>query len=397
MASGFSIIYLGVDLKISLIYKVPLFALILVLIASYEPRQFLTLVSFILFSFIGPLVQFFDYARADFLLFDFATLVKVYTPIAVVLWLRILVNVDSAFAKTIIEKIIWTSFLLLSVNFVLGALGIGKSTYESSGEDGAGSTGLIIAGNELGGAFLVTFCFVLHKVWNDRKYFQYLLLSLFTVACGFIVSTKTTMLASLLIVLLVPIFNERDRFYSITRLKLYILVPFILLISILVYLVFDILQAIGLYDRIMWFYEKRGLLGILLSGRDEMIADKMDIVVNQSVLFEQIFGQGQAISLKDKLGSAATEVDSFDLFNLYGIFTLILIGTFYLYHLIKSHSLLLTKSFYGPYIFLTSLILFSLSQLSGHIWNSGTVGLLLGCMIGLIYVERSNESYCINR
>ena len=59
MASGFSIIYLGVDLKISLIYKVPLFALILVLIASYEPRQFLTLVSFILFSFIGPLVQFF--------------------------------------------------------------------------------------------------------------------------------------------------------------------------------------------------------------------------------------------------------------------------------------------------------------------------------------------------
>ena len=319
-------------------------------------------------------------------------------PIIVFLYFRSIFKFHPDFAAKSVEKILWSGFFILTVNFIIGALGFGKSTYQLGEEDGAGSTGLILAGNELGGAFLVTFGFALHKVWNTQGLTKYILLSLFTVMCGVSVATKTTMLASILIVFLIPIANERERLYFLTRLKAIIFLPLISIGVTIVILIVDILEQIGLYDRIMWFYQQRGLVGILLSGRDDMAEDRAEVVLNKSSLFEQLFGQGQALGLKDVKGYVGVEIDGIDLFNLYGVHTLTIVASFYIWGVYKSHKQTLrNESDIAPYVFTISFFLMCLYQLSGHIWTSGTIGILLGAMLSLIYKNSSLYYRNINK
>jgi hypothetical protein len=229
---------------------------------------------------------------------------------------------------------------------------------------------------------------MLHQIWNNNGRLYYGVISIFTVLCGFIVSTKTTMLASILLVFIIPLVNERDRFFKITTLKAKIFIPLFTLVAIISYLVLDILKSIGLYDRIMWFYEKKGIIGIILSGRDEMVIERMDTFVNNSSLIEQLFGQGQAIALKEKFIKASTEIDSVDVLTYYGFIPLIFIVLFYLLTALKSFKYTIKhNSLMAPYVSAVSCILLLLSQLSGHIWLSGTVGILLGVMLSFNYME----------
>jgi hypothetical protein len=392
MAAGFTVIYLGVDFKISLLYKLPILGILLFLLSKIDIKALLLITGAVLFFFIGPLYQFSQFGRLDFFIFDFASLLKVITPVIVLLYFRAILIADSRFASYAIERIILSGFFILSFNFILGALGFGKSTYKLVDDEGAGSTGLILAGNELGGAFLVTFGFALHKIWNERGLLLYLMTSFFTITCGVIVATKTTMLASLLLVFFIPIANERQRLYSPTKLKAIVFIPLVTIFSVIAYLIVDILERIGLYDRIMWFYKQKGLSGILLSGRDDMAVQRADAVFNHSSLFEQVFGQGQAFGLKDKHGLSGVEIDSIDIFNFFGIFTLTFVCCFYLWVLYCAHlKTLKGQSDIAPFVFVVSFILLFLSQLSGHIWNSGTVGILMGVMAAGIFKPTYNN------
>ena len=392
MLSGFSIIYLGMDIKASLIYKVPLLILILGLIAQENTLKFNTLLLLIILVFIGPLYQFYEHARLDFFIADFSSAIKVLTPVCIFFLYREWYKSDPEFALASTHRILKYGFIILSANFIIGAMGFGKSTYDFGKGETAGSTGLIMAGNELGGAFLVVFTYMLHMCWNNKSKKWYLLLSMFTVFCGVSVSTKTTILASLLIVFFVPIVNERRKLYSITRLKINIFVPIIVLIVIAVILVVEALQSLGLYDRMIFLYKKAGIFGVILSGRDVMAADSFNAVVHHSSLFEQLFGQGEALSLKRPDGSATSEIDGVDIFNFYGIFTFLAVFSFYIYTLAKAHNQTIKNmNFLSPFIFLAGFTLFILSQLSGHIWGSGTAGILIGVMLGSLNAK--DQSY----
>ncbi|MCK8117545.1 hypothetical protein MTF68_08210 [Pseudoalteromonas sp. 2CM37A] len=388
MLSGFSIIYLGIDIKASLIYKVPLLILILGLIAQQDIFKFNILLFFIFLIFAGPLYQFYEHARIDFFIIDFSSAIKVLTPVCVFFLYREWYKNDPKFALASTHKILKYGFVILSINFIIGALGLGKSTYDFGQGETTGSTGLIMAGNELGGAFLVVFTYMLHMCWNYKSKKWYLLLSIFTVLCGLTVSTKTTILASLLIVFFVPIVNERRKLYSITLLKINIFLPVIIIIVVGVILVVELLQSLGLYGRMVFLYKKAGFLGIILSGRDIMAADSFNAVVHHSSLFEQLFGQGQALSLKRSDGSATSEIDGVDIFNFYGIFTFLSVLSFYIYTFFKAHRQTIKNiNFLSPFILLASFTLLVLSQLSGHIWGSGTAGILVGVMLGALNIK----------
>lgn len=393
MLAGFSVIYIGIDLKVSLLYKMPIFILSIILIGKYNVKWMLLIISSIFIFFIGPFYQFTQHVRVDFLFNDFALLLKMVTPVVIFIYFRILFEVAPDFALKSAERVLWCSFILLIINFVLGGLGFGKSTYQLGDDEGAGSTGLMMAGNELGAAFLVVFGFVLHKTWTNRGSLVYLLVALLTVISGVSISTKTAMLAGILLVFFIPIVNERERLYKITMLKIKLLLPLIAVTSVIVYLIFDILEKIGLLDRAMWFYQKKGLVGIILSGRNDMIADRGELVLNHSNLFEQLFGQGLALGLKDVRGYAGVEVDSVDIFNLYGILPLLLFSSFYLWGVYKAHNHTITNhSPIAPYVFIVSFLLLCLSQLSGHIWTSSTLGILFGCMFSLLFYKDPKAS-----
>ena len=386
MFSGFTIIYLGIDVKASLIYKVPLLILILALIARNNAHIFNLLLFLIILMFIGPFFQFMEHARSDFFIADFSTALKILTPICVFFLFKLWYQNIPEFALASTHKILTYCFVLLSINFTLGALGFGQSTYDFGDDGTVGTTGFMMAGNELGGAFLVAYTYMLHRVWNRNSRWIYLILAVFTVFCGVTVSTKTTILAAIIIVCFVPIVNERKKLYKLTLLKMKILIPIVVLMIAIIILLIDILQSLGLYDRFLWLYNKGGLLGMLLSGREVMVVQNIELLLQKSTLIEQLLGQGEAMSLKRVDGSATTEVDGVDTFIFFGVFTFLFVLSFYIYTLYKAHQQTISGvNFFSPFVFLAGFILLMLSQMSGHIWGSGTVGVLMGVMLGSLH------------
>lgn len=394
MMTGFFIIYYGVDLKISLLYKTPLYLLMLLLLANSNPRVGIAFVSLLLLSFIGPLVNFYIYADSTYFYKDIINLIKLSTVILVFLFLKELSKTDLSFFDRKTKLILLTSYIFLSINMLLGALGVGKSTYKVGEDETAGSTGLIMAGNEVGATFLVLFGYFLYNIWNNPKYRKYYLLqSVFTLMCGLVASTKTTMLAALILVFMVPLFSEREKLFKFTMLKVKIFLPLFFVVSSLVYMIVDFLERLNLLGRFLWFYEKNGVLGILLSGRDIMVSERINTYLYDSTLFQQIFGQGYRIEHSEKYMKASTEVDGVDVLGFYGLFTLILISLFYIRMLLISYyKMKRPNSIDSPIIFLISLLLLLLSQLSGHIWNSGTLAIVFGVLLSRVQLDLNNKS-----
>ncbi|QYJ74039.1 O-antigen ligase family protein [Shewanella sp. FJAT-52076] len=392
MMSGFTQIYMGLDLKISLIYKTPLFALLLLLIARYHLGWAVGLLVTLMLLLIGPTAAFYRHVNIGLFFADFGYVVKLLMPITVVLYFGQLYRFAPDFAFRWGKRILWSAFAILCFNFVLASIGIGKGTYQLEDDETAGSTGLIYAGNELGAAFLVVFGYALHQIWNSGRFYVYLLASAITLGCGLLVATKTTMLAAVLLVTFIPIVNERQHLFRLTWLKIKILSPFVLAVVALVILIADLLEAIGLYDRIVWFYEQRGLIGILWSGRDQFLSQMIHIYLAQSSLFEQIFGQGIFVGELHPFGKASAEVDTVDALMWFGFLGLTVCLAFYSWSFVKSLSrLTVSGSSFGPYLALSNGLLILLSQLSGHIWFSGTLGIVFGVMNSLIWFEFSRN------
>jgi hypothetical protein len=393
MLAGASIIYLGLDLKVSLLYKMPLFALLVLLTGRYNFPLMLSILLITAMLMFGPIVSYYNVLRLDILLADFAYAVKITMPMVVLGYFYVMSKLAPEWSLSWIKKILWSGFFILMINFLFGAMGLGNATYklDTEGETGAGSTGFMMAGNELGPAFLLFFGYVLHHAWNHMPRLAYAGLAIITVLCGVLVATKTTMLASLILIFMVPIVNERQHLYRLTWLKLKIFLPVIITAVTIIILIFDILESIGLLDRIMFFYEKRGLIMIIWSGRDQFIMDLIQIYMHQSSLFEQFFGQGSAIGLKHIYGKSGAEVDIVDTLTWFGFFGVMLCCCFYLFTLKVSARFTTNKcSLFAPVIFLINSLLLLLSVLSGHIWMSGTLGIAVGVLNSLLWFESKN-------
>lgn len=394
MLSGMSLIYLGLDLKISLIYKTPLFGLLLVLVGRYHFKLMLAIMCMIALLMIGPVASYYSVLRLNLLFADFAYAVKIVMPMTVLAYFYVMSKLAPEWALRWAKRILWCGFYALLINFIFGALGFGKSTYNVGGEDGgAGSTGFMMAGNELGATYLLLFGFALHHVWNHKSRLFYIVLTCITVSCGVLVATKTTMLASLILIFMIPIINERQNLYRITWLKLKILIPVVVLAVIVVVMIVDILESVGLWERMLWFYQKRGVIMIIWSNRDQFIIDMMQVYIHQSSLFEQLFGQGTSIGIKQFAGKASVEVDIVDTLVWFGFLGMFFCSGFYL--LVLSYSARLAKlasSKYAPCIFLVNSLLMLLSILSGHIWMSGTIGIAVGVINSLLWFELKEHS-----
>lgn len=390
MLSGVAIVYAGLDLKVSLLYKMPLFVLLLLLIGRYNLNFMLGVLIAIVILMIGPVASYYKVLRLDILFADFAYAVKVIMPAVVMLYFFIMSKQAPEWTLKWIKFILLSGFIILLINFFLGALGFGNATYSvgSDNEESAGSTGFVMAGNELGAVYLLLFGYALHQVWNNLSRIFYVLLVVVTIACGILVATKTTMLASMILVFIIPIVNERQNLYKFTWLKIKVFLPLALTSICVVIMIFDILESIGLLERIMFFYEKRGLIMIIWSGRDQFISDLMNAYIYNSNLLEQLFGQGSAIGLKHIYGKSSAEVDFVDALTWFGFFGLSMCSFFYLFLLIKSYKLAISMtSKYAPCLFLVNSLLLLLSILSGHIWMSGTLGIAVGVFNSLLWFD----------
>jgi hypothetical protein len=389
--------YGGFSIKLSLLFKLPLIFGMLMVVSLKNRQVFSFILIAIACLFIGPGYRFLSNPKINFLVTDFSMAIKVVTPFITFYYCKVIASIFPNLLGKYGMRALWFNFYAVLFNLFIGVLGFGYPSYPSAdGGPGIGINGFYVAGNELSGCFVLLFGFVLHCCWNYKRFYFYPMAFL-SVICAALIATKTAMFASLLLVFLIPIVNERKNVFRLTKLKLKLFVPLLIASSLLIYFILDFIQALGLYDKITWILQEKGVLGLILSGRVEFSTQIINAFMAFATWFEYLFGIG-TIGMSDYFFTKyAAEVDPVDLFVYFGVVGS-LIAYFFLFIIMHpAFSMFKSDKFFPPIIVLVNIILVMLAFFSGHIMNSGMLGLLWGLFNSLVFIKPIENSKGVNR
>jgi len=383
--NGFFLLGIGIDPKLSASYKLLLLVLVLFQIGAYSVRALAALLTCILLLLIGPAVSLVETLDVGAFINDFITLLKVITAFIVFVYCVLVCRHWPSLLQKYGKWCCHLSFATLSLNLSLGVLGFGFSSYGKSDGEGIGVKGFFYAGNEVSGVFILFFGTALHLLWQKSK-FGYFLFSPFVLIAGLLIATKSAMLSAAVLIFAIPLFNERNRLLNLTWLKVKMMLPIILAGVVLALVLVPLLEATGLWERFVWFYQKKGVIGIIMSGRDEFVINALAVFQQYASLSEIIFGFGRGglgLITKDSM-----EIDPIDVYFWFGIAG----GLFFLFMLtiFTRTSYLATKSkhsLWGPSVLVINLILFGVSIIAGHILTSGMLAPFIGLLNGMAYAD----------
>lgn len=266
-----------------------------------------------------------------------------------------------------IKKIFKISTIVVVVNVLIGLLGLGYSAYGGN----IGNKGFFYAGNELSGVVMILFPFMLYTLGmkygtKNIKYIGITLLLLTTVA---LMGTKTALLVMLFTIPIIPQLYKK----KINLAKISIIL--ILSVSILVVILYYILDYYGMMDRWIWFYERGGVEEIIFSGRDKFW-EKEKMEFYNANIFIQLFGLGE---------SRTVEMDPFDTLLNYGYVGVLLCYSFYTYLFIKSWKYT-RNNMIAKLVLYINLLILGASSFAGHIIYSGMASWLIALINTLIYI-----------
>jgi len=383
--------YGAFSLKFSLLFKLPLVLGMLIVILMKSRLVFSLILFSVLCLFIGPSYRFLSNPKVNFLVNDFSMIIKILTPFIVFYYCKIISNIFPNLLGKYGMRALWFNFYAILFNLIIGALGFGYPSYAGTdGEAGIGVNGFYVAGNELSGCFVLLFGFVLHYLWSFKKLYYYPM-AVLCIICAALIATKTAMFASLILTFGIPIFNERENIFRFTKLKVKLFAPLFVVSGLLVYFILDFLQAIGLYDKVIWILQEKGILGLILSGRIEFSEQLITAFMSFATWFEYLFGIG-TIGMSDYfVRKYSAEVDPVDMFVYFGILGSLIIYSFVCFMMLPALSLLKKDRYLPPIIVLVNIILIMLSFFSGHILNSGMLGLLWGMFNSLVFIEKAKK------
>lgn len=390
-----AMVFYGVPIGgISVLYKLFILFLVFIVIAGAKPKVFSVFIITIITLMIGPSRSLMTYGDMGFYFGDFALLFKIVTPLIVFIYCYIVVQSYPSLAQKWFPTLLYSNFFAVCANLVLGLMGFGFPSYSGvDGQPGIGVNGFYVAGNEFSACFVLLFGFVLHRRWNAGKITSYLAMSLLAFVFATAIATKAAMLATLGLIFLIPLFNEREKLFQLTKLKLFVFIPFLVSSLVLIIFIGNFLEAVGLYDKFVWVLEEKGVLTLILSGRDI----KAEIIFFGHFLtnmgeLDFIFGIGSGGIKHFEYPYYSVEIDPLDVGIWFGILGLvyIVVGLFIMNYVAFRE--LRSNSFYPPIVVLINLILLGLSFVSGHIWTSGMLGILWGVFNALVLIPPMNPS-----
>lgn len=381
--TGFFLAGPGIDLKLSAGYKLLLLSLVLFQIGVYSKITLAWLLALILLLMVGPGIVFLQTLDIVGFLEDFITTLKLFTPVIIFLFCALVTQRKSDIVLKYGMYCCFISFLILLVNLILGVLGFGFASY---GASEIGVKGFFYAGNEVSGLYIVFFGFILHRLWQKNTKRWYLIFSLLTLLSGLLIATKAAMIAGALLIFFIPLVNDRNRLFNLTWLKVKLILPVLLLVIVLFFFLLPILESAGILGRLLWFYEKKGIVGLLFSGRDEFIAEGIDAFHNTASFIQYIFGFGRTgLGLITK---ESMEVDPIDMFFWFGFVGISIYSVLIILFFKVSYQATLRKdSIIGGYVFLVNIILVTVSLIAGHIFTSGMLGPFIGLINGMAYAD----------
>jgi hypothetical protein len=396
--NGFFLSGMGIDLKLSASFKLLLLMLVLFQIGAYSQKALAYIFTGLLVLLIGPIITFIKTTSLAGFADDFTSCLKIISALIIFIYLTFIAEKWPERLKRYGKWSLNFSFFILLGNVVLGALGFGFSSYGSndvdSDEHNIGVKGFFYAGNEVSGIFIILFAWALHMAWQKSK-LLYGVTSVISMACGVLIATKAAMIASIILIFSIPLLNERNRFLNLTWLKVKTVFPLVIVGVVLAFILIPIFESTGLMDRFMWFYEKKGIIGIILSGRDEFILTAIKVYMQFAQWTDILFGfskTGLGLITKN-----AMEIDPIDMYFWHGISGLILFLIYSVVFLKISYiASRKTESYFAPVVLIINISLIAVSFIAGHIFTSGMLAPLFGLVNGLAYLDYRQRNNTLN-
>ena len=383
--TGMVSLELGIDIKLSLMFKVPIIAIAMFMLFALNVNSTLFLFVVLVCLLLGPIIYLGESGKVDNYFSDFSFAIKLFTPLLIFIYVVNLLRTNISLYHAIVKVALWFVFAALTLNLLLGVFGFGYKTY-GAGDAGLGTTGYFYAGNELGGLVVVTFSFFLQWVWNNRKW-AYIPACIFTVFLGVIIATKASALASMIIAVSLPLLNERQYLLKLTRLKLLLLFLSIVVIFFAYYLLVSISADIDLLERMIWAYDEFGVLGLVFSGRQEFVFNSLEYFSTQNSPLLFLFGSGVS-GIMTHTAKYSAEVDPVDTLVWFGLIGLLIVSSLHVYFLNSSLKALSNpNNLFAPAIFLANFLLLLLAFFSGHVWTSGMLGISWALLNSLNYIN----------
>lgn len=387
--NGFFLAGLGIDPKLSAAFKLVMLLIVLFQIGAYRLMPLAGIFLTLLLLIIGPVFSLVDTYDVSGFFVDFISLLKVLTAFIIFIYCIEVAKRRPDLVLSYGRLCLNFSLLVLLGNIALGVLGFGFSSYgsgEEGDEDNLGIKGFFYAGNEVSGIFIILLSAFLHQAWQKGSILKYVVCVLITCLSGLLIATKAAMLAGLVISVLIPIVNERHRLFNLTWLKVKLSFPVIIMIGVLIVFLPPLLDSTGILDRLMWFYQKKGIIGIILSGRDEFIIEAAAAYQQFANVIDVVFGLGRAGL--GEIAKESMEVDPVDLYfwhGIPGIAYFLFLSSAFLFTSYKAMKL--STSTWGPAVFTINVLLIAVSFIAGHIITSGMLGPLWGVINGMAYAD----------
>lgn len=285
-----------------------------------------------------------------------------------------------------VKKVIKRSFTFLSINMFLGALGFGMAFYHHGFSNAIGTRGYIYAGNELTILLLaISFSIALYLYLN-QEYKRYALFFGVTVLYAFLITSKTV-LGGVIVVFLIPPMSQ-IKFRIKKKWLDYLLIIATIGIPLICYVFYLGITRFGVLDKIQRSMERNNneILTVILSNRNNFIAQGWEVYKNDFGFFGKLFGFGQNYHLK--LSGHLAEVDFFSLLFASGALGLISLVLLILYWVYSAYFLGRKGNEYAKAVLWFLLFITIASNLSGHIYGSGIAGYFIGFSIALMFYKK---------
>lgn len=382
---GFFAQQLGLNLRISQLYKVSMLLLGSYILYQWRSRYLVFVFVGFTLAIIGPVYRVVTDPNDDFFSVGLIVWVRVLLFFIVLSFciesFRRLGNYSEIWAR----RSLFVGFWVMAANVCIGFLGLGFPTYPNTG---VGFKGFFQAGNELSALFVLLSSFMLHHVWESKGKLIYLVTSIFVVLLGVSIATKAGVLFSALVVILMPFVSLRGRIFSFKAIFIGFIGALVLTTSI--YNLFTHIEDSAIYARFIYYFENNGLLGFIFSGREVFTMTYWSSINDINGLIPLLFGSGGDVLLREH-GKIIVEIDPIDLMLYFGVPTMMAGAALAIASMIMPLRKM-RQHYYAPGIFLANGALFFFAFLAGHVWISGLLGIAWATYISMLSSQKTTKS-----
>lgn len=390
--NGFLLNQFGRSFGLSVLYKVLMLLLMLASLSLRTGKAFLLFPGLFVLLLPGAFYSWLQLGGS--LAADLALILKLISPLIAFYYLLSLAQFDKDFTLNSLHRIFVVNYLIVLVNFILGALGYGYTSYlpqEHLAQVDLGSKGFFNAANELSVVLLVLSAWLLQYYWRQQKLI-YFAVAVTSVWCASLMLTKTALLGSLILVLLIPLMSWLIRL-NWTRLIAAALLLFAV-VALVIWQAPLLLSQLGLAEKLQHIYQQQGLMGVLLSSRDTYAIEIWQVVNFYYSDIHRLLGVG-LIGVSEHLWKFWAESDPFDLYIFYGVAGLMFFSWIFIGFIAQNLRLCrLFSSDLAATLVLLNLLLLMVSCIAGHVISSGMLWPVWGFInaAALIHCQPKNIS-----